>query len=185
MPKYWPDTHTDTQTDRQRDTQTYRQQTGWKQYIATPSGGKVMNAEHRILYSQIPLPEKIWTLNIKINVQSRYCVFLVSAHSCITGLPVMHTYNSWWWDSTSCFILIMAIVHIITNTINGSKLYRNDLHNLSAALPYTIVYSNIAQLIIIYILHSMNLDRNMWSFNIHVVSSFNIWSKVMFYLKYL
>ena len=91
---------THTQTHRQTDRQTERHTDihtadRVKTIHRNPLQGKVMNAEHRILDSQIPLPEKIWTLNIKINVQSRYCVFLVSAHSCITGLPVMHTYNSW------------------------------------------------------------------------------------------
>ena len=40
----------------------------------------------------------------------------------VAGLCIMYT--------TSCFIVIMAIVQKITNTINGRRLHRDDLHNL-------------------------------------------------------
>ena len=46
--KYWPDTRTHRQTDRQTDRVKTKprnrtdRQTGWKQYLATPSGGEVI-----------------------------------------------------------------------------------------------------------------------------------------------
>ena len=43
IPKYWAG-HTDTQTDTHTHTQTDRQ-TGWKQYLATPSGGEVITVD--------------------------------------------------------------------------------------------------------------------------------------------
>ena len=49
IPKYWPDTQIHRQTDRQTHTHTHThthtqtdRQTGWKQYLATPSGGEVI-----------------------------------------------------------------------------------------------------------------------------------------------
>ena len=61
-------------------------------------------------------------------------------------------------------------LHIITNTITGSKSYRIDLHNLilkfgkhapCVTLPYTSNIANIAKLTIICILFLRNLDQNM------------------------
>ena len=98
------------------------------------------------------------------------CVFLVSAHSFITGLTFMHAYNSWWLIiygilvflylqmnnvaglcilcSTSSCIVIMAIVHRITNTINASKLH---LNMLSPFYWYAIFWPKL--------LHRYTLDK--------------------------